>query len=263
MKTIIIAALFFISVLCQYVLAQNTVTLVNQSKEVALVKMVGPVTKNVEVATGSYGSAYLPDGVYLLKLRLGGPAKYQYAEGPPVRMEHSEVVRAVTKITLPQSIVADSDWRTISSNDFSSTSGDVTKNNPQTDKLLLLVTAAAKSPGNRGTSTAIAAFTDQLGGLLGISVAVTCIDDRKDRIQAIDQLTALLANKTGKATLTQYDITVCKNAMFALSVFDDLLPDVRSKLLPYATNPTKEISESATRMVANVDKKLATVKVGH
>ncbi len=78
----------------------NTVVFDNQSGEPALVKLLGPTSKDVEVPTGTKGTVTAAAGRYYIKVRYGVPDRYHYAKGDGFEITETATTRSVITITL-------------------------------------------------------------------------------------------------------------------------------------------------------------------
>ena len=83
------------------VLAQdNTVIFDNQSGEPALVKVIGPTSKDVEVPNGTKVGVEVSAGHYFIKVRYGTPNKYHYAKGEKFEVKETATTKSQITITL-------------------------------------------------------------------------------------------------------------------------------------------------------------------
>lgn len=99
---------------------RNLVIFDNQSGEHALVKVIGPSQKQVEMPTGMRGTVGVEPGLYYIKVRYGSPGKYRFIRGEAFDVE--ETPKARTKVTVTLHKVRDGNYRThaISAEDFAS-----------------------------------------------------------------------------------------------------------------------------------------------
>lgn len=112
-----------VALLCVFsvktVLAQeNTVTFDNQSGEPALVKLVGPTYREIQVPTGTKRSVTAGGGRYHIKVRYGPPGKYHYAKGEEFTVTETATTRSEITITLHKVVAGNYDSRPISEDEF-------------------------------------------------------------------------------------------------------------------------------------------------
>ena len=98
--------------------AANTVTFDNQSGQLALVKLVGPTSTAVEVATGKKETVTTQTGHYHIKVRYGTPGKYAYSKGD--EFDVTETATSASQITITLHKVVDGNYgaRPISEGEF-------------------------------------------------------------------------------------------------------------------------------------------------
>jgi hypothetical protein len=71
---------------------KNTITFENQSGELALVKLVGPTTKSIEVPHGKTQTVNVAAGEYYILTRYGNiPDQYTYAQGDPFMVTDTQI----------------------------------------------------------------------------------------------------------------------------------------------------------------------------
>jgi len=100
---------------------ENTVTFDNQSGEAALVKLVGPSHKVVQVPTGAKRTVTATAGEYHIKARYGTPGRYRYARGDNFRITETATQRSQISITLHKVIGGNYGTRAISEKEFGDT----------------------------------------------------------------------------------------------------------------------------------------------
>lgn len=98
--------------------AQNAVIFDNQSGESALVKLIGPTTKEVAVPTGAKQAVEAAAGRYTIKVRYGTAGNYRYTEGDAFDVQETPTSRSETTITLHKVVAGNYDTRPISENEF-------------------------------------------------------------------------------------------------------------------------------------------------
>ena len=96
----------------------NTVVFDNQSGEPALVKLVGPTTQEVEVATGTKGTVTVAAGRYYIKVRYGTPGKYHYSKGEEFEVKETATARSEITITLHKVVAGNYESSPISEEEF-------------------------------------------------------------------------------------------------------------------------------------------------
>jgi len=101
--------------------AQNTVTFDNQSGEPALVKLIGPTSKEVEVPSGTKQSVEALAGRYTIKVRYGTQGKYRYSKGQDFEVEQTATTRSEITITLHKVMAGNYDTQPISEKEFGET----------------------------------------------------------------------------------------------------------------------------------------------
>ncbi|MFC1462660.1 hypothetical protein ACFLQU_03550 [Verrucomicrobiota bacterium] len=117
--TIAIASLFCQVLICHGG-ADNTVTFDNQSGQPALVKLIGPTPREVDVPVGQRRTVTVAAGQYHIKTRYGTPGKYRYTKGDEFIIKSSAKSRSETSITLHKVAHGNYSSQTISAVDFDS-----------------------------------------------------------------------------------------------------------------------------------------------
>lgn len=128
LTTLTIAVLLIPVAVC-HARTDNTVTFDNQSGQPALVKLVGPTPREVEVPIGQKRTVTASSGQYHIKTRYGSPGKYRYTKGDEFVIKDSATNRSKITITLHKVVDGNYDSRPISAEDFGS-SGSVSKGPP-------------------------------------------------------------------------------------------------------------------------------------
>ena len=98
--------------------AQNKVVFDNQSGEQALVKLIGPTSKDVEVANGAKTDVDAAAGRYVIKIRYGTPGNYRYSQGEEFTVTQTANVRSETSIILHKVVAGNYGSHPISETDF-------------------------------------------------------------------------------------------------------------------------------------------------
>jgi len=101
--------------------AQNKVVFDNQSGEPALVKLIGPTQKEVEVPNGAKAGTDATAGRYVIKVRYGTPGKYRYSKGEEFQVTETATAKSETTITLHKVVAGNYDSAPISEKDFGTT----------------------------------------------------------------------------------------------------------------------------------------------
>lgn len=91
---------FFLIPSSEAVSERNSLTFVNQSGEDALVKLVGPSRKIVEVSDGGKATVNIAGGSYCVFVRYGKGPKYRYAKGETFQIHDSTTSYTVATLTL-------------------------------------------------------------------------------------------------------------------------------------------------------------------
>ena len=100
------------------VYGQNTVTFDNQSGEQALVKLIGPTSKEVDVPNGAQKTVDATAGRYTIAVRYGREPNYQYTKGDEFDVKEADHARSETTITLHKVIAGNYEAHPISQEDF-------------------------------------------------------------------------------------------------------------------------------------------------
>ena len=131
MSKIIVWLVLIVCACAVAAVAQNKVIFDNQSGEPALVKLVGPTPKEVEVPTGAKVGTDASAGQYIIKIRYGTPGKYHYSKGEEFDVKEMATKRSETTITLHKVVAGNYDVGPISEEEFGKstppTSGDSTQ----------------------------------------------------------------------------------------------------------------------------------------
>lgn len=96
----------------------NTVTFDNQSGEPALVKLVGPTSRSVEVPTGKQETVTAAAGRYFIMVRYGTPGQYHYRKGDEFTVTQSVAMRSDITITLHKVMGGTNETHPISEAEF-------------------------------------------------------------------------------------------------------------------------------------------------
>jgi len=100
------------------VMAQNVVIFDNQSGEQALVKLIGPTYKEVEVPNDAKLGVDASAGRYIIKVRYGMPDKYHYAKGQEFDVKQTSTTRSEITITLHKVVAGNYESQPISKEEF-------------------------------------------------------------------------------------------------------------------------------------------------
>jgi hypothetical protein len=97
---------------------QSILTFDNQSGEPALVKVVGPSPRSVNVASGGTSSVGVKPGRYFIKVRYGRRGRYRYAKGEPFTVRETATQRQHATITLHKVVGGNYRSQDISAEEF-------------------------------------------------------------------------------------------------------------------------------------------------
>lgn len=97
---------------------ENSVTFDNRSGEPALVKLIGPTYKEVQVPNGAKRSIKALAGSYHVKVRYGTAGKYRYTKGQEFQVIQTATTRSETMITLHEVIGGNYESHPISEQGF-------------------------------------------------------------------------------------------------------------------------------------------------
>jgi len=128
----VLFVIFFIAILAcpSTVFAQgNEVEFDNQSGQVALVKLLGPTTREVNVPINSKLSVTASPGEYYIMVRYGTSENYQYSKGEKFEVTETATERSRTTITLHKVIGGNYGSRSISEDEFAATTPSISKEN--------------------------------------------------------------------------------------------------------------------------------------
>ncbi|MCK4828055.1 hypothetical protein KA005_70655 [bacterium] len=122
---------FAVIIICpSMVIAQsNEVEFDNKSGQIALVKLIGPTTKDVNVPINSKLSVTALPGEYYIMVRYGTPDNYQYTKGEKFKVTETTTKRSRTTITLHKVIGGNYDAKPISENEFTVSTPSISKEN--------------------------------------------------------------------------------------------------------------------------------------
>lgn len=98
--------------------AQNTVSFDNQSSEAALVKLIGPTTKEIEVPDGTKQTLQASAGKYFIKVRYGVQGKYHYTKGQEFTVDETATTTSDITITLHKVVNGNYDSSPINEDEF-------------------------------------------------------------------------------------------------------------------------------------------------
>ena len=80
---------------------KNSLTLINQSGDHALVKLIGPSKRVIEVPDGKNKTVNIAGGTYTIYVRYGDkPYRYRYARGESFYIEDTALSYTVASLTL-------------------------------------------------------------------------------------------------------------------------------------------------------------------
>jgi len=88
----------------------NSITFENGTDEFAVVKLVGPSSQVIEVASGANAMTHVPPGEYYIVVRYGRPGHYSYTKGDPFTVVQYGNRYSVIRITLHK--VVDGNYHT-------------------------------------------------------------------------------------------------------------------------------------------------------
>jgi len=181
--------------------AQNSVSFDNQSGEPALVKLIGPTPKDIEVPDGTKQAVQALAGKYFIKVRYGFQGKYHYTKGQEFTVDETATTTSDITITLHKVVNGNYDSSPINEQEFGRGNAEVATTNGNA--------ATARTTGLDSTNApdrmqAVAQITDQ-------TVLAKVALDNKDwavRDAALDKLTnqAVLAKLAVKAAADEDDV---------------------------------------------------------
>ncbi len=123
MKRAIIAVVMVVALnAVTSVQAQNTVTFDNQSGETALVKLIGPTSKKVEVPNATKQNVEAFAGCYTIKVRYGTPGRYRYSKGQEFEVKETATTASAITISLHKVKAGNYDSRPITEKESSGSS---------------------------------------------------------------------------------------------------------------------------------------------
>ncbi|MCX6565595.1 MAG: HEAT repeat domain-containing protein [Candidatus Aminicenantes bacterium] len=98
--------------------AQNTVTFDNQSGEPALVRMIGPTSKEIEIPNGTTNTVEAAAGKYTIMMRYGRNGEYSYEKGEEFEVTETDTTYSSITITLHKVVSGNYESHPISEKDF-------------------------------------------------------------------------------------------------------------------------------------------------
>ncbi|MCX5886085.1 MAG: hypothetical protein NT096_09290 [Proteobacteria bacterium] len=122
----------------------NTVTFDNQSGESAIVKLIGPTAKEIEVLAGQKGTVTAAAGRYYIKVRYGKQGSYRYAKGEEFDVTETATKRSEIAITLHKVANGNYESAPITEAEFGASSSTPSKK-PETADSEKVVSAPGKS----------------------------------------------------------------------------------------------------------------------
>lgn len=117
LTTLTIVVLLVPALVCQGG-TDNTVTFDNQSGQPAIVKLVGPTPREVEVPVGQMRTVAASAGQYHIKTRYGTPDRYRYTKGDEFVVKDTATTRSRITITLHKVVDGNYDSDPICAEDF-------------------------------------------------------------------------------------------------------------------------------------------------
>ena len=96
----------------------NTVSFNNRSGDPALVKLIGPTYREIEVADGSTGTVSASGGNYYILVRYGTPGQYRYSKGQSFQVVQTPTTRSRITITLHKVVGGNYSSQSIGPNEF-------------------------------------------------------------------------------------------------------------------------------------------------
>jgi hypothetical protein len=217
--------------------SQNTVSFDNQSGEPALVKLIGPTTKEIEVPDGTKQTVQASAGKYLIKVRYGVQGKYHYTKGQDFTVEETATTTSEITITLHRVVNGNYESSPISEDEF----GVINPANGATNGATASATTTnLNSLDDSVRAAAIEHLTDQT------LLAKVALGDRSFELElaAVDRLTdqSLLA----KVVLESSNWTVRENAVDKLTdqvllaklAMDDTVGNFRKLVVKKLTDQT-------------------------
>jgi len=98
----------------------NSITFENGTDEYAVVKLVGPSSQLIEVASGTNATTHVPPGDYYILVRYGAPGHYSYSKGDPFTVVQYGNRYSVIRITLHKVVDGNYQTRPASPDEFES-----------------------------------------------------------------------------------------------------------------------------------------------
>jgi ankyrin repeat protein len=98
--------------------AQNSVSFDNQSGESALVKLIGPTSKEIEVPNGTKQPVQALAGKYFIKVRYGIQGNYHYTKGQEFTVDETATTTSDITITLHKVVNGNYDSSPINEQEF-------------------------------------------------------------------------------------------------------------------------------------------------
>ena len=101
-SVVVIAAIFciFAFTLAEAATERNSLTLINHSGDKALVKLVGPSRRIIEVPNGTSKMINIAGGNYKIYVRYGTPSGYRYTKGESFQIEETSFSYTAASLTL-------------------------------------------------------------------------------------------------------------------------------------------------------------------
>lgn len=98
--------------------AKNEIIFDNKSDEVALVKLIGPTSREIDVPVGMTNKVYVSPGAYYIKVRYGNSGNYRYSKGDKFDIAETATSISQTTITLHKVVGGNYNTHHIEEKDF-------------------------------------------------------------------------------------------------------------------------------------------------
>ena len=118
MRRFIVLSVLIVCACAVSAFAQNKVVFDNQSGEPALVKLIGPTQREVEVPNGAKAGADAAAGRYTIKVKYDNPGKYRYSKGQEFEVTETSTAKSETTITLHKVVAGNYETEPISEQEF-------------------------------------------------------------------------------------------------------------------------------------------------
>ena len=249
----------WVGLLCSLVLSiisvpalAGSLTVVNQSKEPATIKLIRVAGDAPEVKTVAPSeettfptTTFDGRGRYVIKVRYGNPGHYTYARSVMIRVpnESGNQVYALSLTLRGAPIGPGPTWEATPEKDYDQSA--VAELDKPIDLIMASVKAMLFAPTDKSFEARLAYASGETQLFVDVMLAAEKITANADREDAVKKLSDLLATATSGKSPSPEDIAIARRAISALGCFPDLRSVIEPGLVKLGKHGVSEIAKAA------------------